>query len=96
VFGKSDIGFILNVVNDSFKDLTVSKLPESHWEHNVGNQLDEVQGQHSHLFVECGWFSVVVAHEKSLVDVQDDEGDTGDRIQRRHCATVAEGDADLK
>ena len=96
VFGKFNIRLELNVINNSLKDLTVSELPESHRKHQIRNILNDIQGQHGHLFVERRWLAVVIAHKKSFVDVQDNEGDTGNRIQRGHCAAVAERDADLK
>ena len=73
--GEFDIGFELDLSDDTLEDLSVSELPEGHGEHDEGNPLDEVQGEHRHLLIERGWLSVVVADEESLIDVEDQEGD---------------------
>jgi hypothetical protein len=71
-------------------------LPESHGKHDEGHPLDEIKREHSHLFIECGWLTVIVAHEKSLIDVENQEGDRGDTVEGWQSAAIAESDANLE
>jgi hypothetical protein len=96
VLGQFNVSLELNFRDYRLEDLSVSELPECHGEHHEGDPLDEVECQHRHFLVERRRFTVVVADEKSLVDVQDNEGETGDGVKRRHGATVAERDTNLK
>ena len=93
---KLDVTFEFNLLELVFKDLTVSKLPECHGQHDEGNPLDEIQSQHSHLFIKCRWFTVIVAHEETLIDVENKEGDCGDAVEGWQSAAIAESDANLK
>lgn len=94
--GETDVSLEFDLIDDSLVDLTVAELPEGHGQHHVGNVLHQVKGQHCHLLVERGRLTVVVAHKKALVDVQDDEGEAGNSVERGHGATIAEGDTDLE
>ena len=44
------------------KDLPVSELPESYWEHHKWHIIAQVEGHEGHLLIERGRFSVVVAY----------------------------------
>lgn len=64
-----DVGFELDLVDDSLKDLPVAQLPEGHRHHHEWHILDDVESQHCHLLVEGRGLTVVVADQASLVDV---------------------------
>ena len=93
---KPNISFVIYLHHDILENLSVSELPEGHWKHDEWNPLDNIQGEHGHLLIKRGWFTVVVADEESLIDVEDDECEAGNSVERWHGASIAESDSDLK
>ena len=86
----------LDLSDNILENLPVSQLPEGHRQHNEGNPLHYVKRHHGHLLVEGRWLPIVVADEELLVDVENDEGNAGDTVERRHGTAIGEGHADLK
>lgn len=91
-----NVSLEFNLGNDTLEDLSVSKLPEGHGEHDERNVLDDIKSEHGHRFIETGRFSVVIADKKSLVEVKDEEGEASDSVKGWHGASIAESDADLE
>ena len=96
MLGQLYVTLELDLSDDILKYLPVSQLPEGHRQHNEGYPLHNIQSQHGHLLVEGRWLPIVVADEELLVDVENEEGNAGDTVERRHGTAIGEGHADLK
>ena len=56
------VRFIDDLFHLVVKDLSVSELPESYWEHHEWHILAQVEGHEGHLLIERRRFSVIVAY----------------------------------
>ena len=82
------------VVDVGPEDLGVAEHPEGDRAVDERGELDEAEGVSVEGLVEEWRLTIGVSHEETLYQVEQDEGEPGDRVQDRETRTKHEGDED--
>lgn len=93
---EQDVSLVHNLVDHGVEDLSVSKHPESEWEHHEWDEFGDLKGHQSHLLIEGWWLSVVVADKATFIDEKDAEGKDSAEVEVWHSSSIEEGHANVE